>query len=102
MKKQYKIKSILHNGNIEKRNIPRTDGRYPLRIGRIVELDTKDIVTGVPLFFHYIKDENGNDYSDFYLQTSMVKDWDYVFDNRIQIETRNSIYELEEVDEIKN
>lgn len=97
--KQYKIKSILHSGRKGKRGTPREDGRYPLRIGRIVELDTKYLKEGIPLILDYIKDENGNDYRGYHLICSTIKDWDYVYDNRIRIETNNSIYELEEVNE---
>ena len=92
----YKIKSILHSGKKGERNTPRTDGRYPLRIGRIIELndDIKngDIISNMPFVLKYVKDENGNDYNG-YLQTSKVIDWDFVYENVIRIETLNSIYE---------
>ena len=94
----YKIKSILHSGRKGDRNTPRTDGKYPMRINRIVEFDVKNIVIGYPFYFDYIKDENGNDYTGFYFRTSFVKDWDYVYDNVIHIETNNSIYEFEKVE----
>lgn len=101
--KYYRIKSILHSGRKGERNTPRTDGRYPLRIGRIIELndDIKngDIISSMPFTLKYVKDENGNDYRGYYLQTSRVVDWDFVYDNVIRIETYNSIYELERVDE---
>ena len=35
----YRINSIVHSGIDGERNTPRTDGRYPLRIGRIVEFN---------------------------------------------------------------
>jgi hypothetical protein len=94
----YKIKSILHSGRKGDRNSPRTDGRYPMRINRIVEFDVKNITIGVPFILNYIKDENGNDYTGFYLTTSFVKDWDYVYDNVIRIETNNSIYEFKRIE----
>ena len=94
----YRIKSILHSGRRGERNTPRTDGRYPLRINRIVEFTDKDIVVGIPFLLRYIKDENGNDYTGFCLTTSKVIDWDYVYDNSIRIETYNSIYEFERVE----
>ena len=97
MKKLYQIKSILHTGRKGERDTPRTDGRYPLRINRIVELDVRTLAKGFPLILDYVKDENGNDYRGMSLNCSLIKDWDYVFDNRIKIETNNSIYELEEV-----
>lgn len=95
--KQYRIKSILHSGRKGERNTPRTDGRYPLRIGRIVELDTKDLKEGYSLILNYVTDENGNDYRGYYLQCSVIKDWDYVYDNVVRVETNNTIYEFEEV-----
>ena len=88
---------VLHSMK-GKRNTPRTDGRYPLRIGRIIELDTKDLTIGNQLILDYVKDENGNDYSGKSLYCSTIKDWDYVYEDRIKIETNNSIYELEEVE----
>ena len=94
----YKIKSILHSGRKGEIGTPRTDGRYPMRIGRIVEFDVKNIEIGYPFYFDYIKDENGNDYTGMYFRTSFVKDWDYVFDGVIRIETNNSIYEFERVE----
>ena len=98
MKKLYKIKSILHAGRKGKRNTPRIDGRYPLRIGRIIELDTKDLFIGNQLVLDYVQDENGNDYRGMSLYCSMIKDWDYVYENRIRVETINSIYEFEETE----
>lgn len=97
MEKLYKIKSILHSGRKGKRGEPREDGRYPLRIGRLVEVDTKDLIVGDQLILDYVKDENGNDYKGFSLYCSAIKDWDYMYVDRIHIETNNSIYELEEV-----
>lgn len=94
----YRIKSILHSGRKGERNTQRTDGRYPLRINRIIELNDKDIIIGVPLVITYVKDENGDDYRGYYLHTSYVVDWDYEFDNLIRIETNNSIYEFEKVE----
>ena len=52
----------------------------------------------MPFVLKYVKDENGNDYTG-YLQTSRVVNWDFVYENVIRIETLNSIYELEKVDE---
>lgn len=97
--KQYKIKTILHSGTKGERGTPRIDGRYPLRIGRIVELDEKYLKEGIQLILNYVKDENGDDYRGLSLYCSTIKDWDYVYNNRIRIETNNSIYELEEVEE---
>lgn len=97
--KLYKIKSILHSGTKGKRGTSREDGRYPLRIGRIVQLDANMLREETSLILNYIKDENGNDYRGHYLICSAIKGWDYVYDNVIRIETNNSIYELEEVED---
>lgn len=45
----YKIVSIKHSGTCGKRGTERTDGRYPLRIGRVVKLNIDDIEIGCPL-----------------------------------------------------
>ena len=96
----YRIKSILHSGTYGKRNTPRTDDRYPLRINRIVDLNDDplhdDIELGKSLAIKYVKDEKGNDLWG-YLVTSCVVDWDYVFNNMIRVETNNSIYEFEKI-----
>ena len=96
----YRIKSLVHSGTKGERYTPRTDGRYPLRINRIIELNDHpfngDIKLGERLLMKYIKDENGNDYAGV-LATSLVVDWDYSSENEIWVETRNSIYELEKV-----
>lgn len=98
MNKLYKIKLIVHSGSKGERNTPRMDGRYPLRINRIVKLCSSSLIEGTRLVLEYVKDENGNDYSGMYLFCSTIKDWDYVYENRIRIETCNSIYELEEIE----
>ena len=97
--KLYKINSILHSGRKGKRGTLREDGRYPLRIGRIIELDVSMLNEGTQLILSYVKDENGNDYRGHYLICTIIKDWDYVYDNVIRIETNNSIYELEGIGE---
>lgn len=98
----YRIKEILHSGRKGERTTPRADGRYPMRIGRIVEFDDSInngcIMPGRPMILNYVKDENGNDYSGFYLQTSVVLDWDFIYDGVIRVETNNSIYELEKIE----
>lgn len=100
MNKLYKITSILHTGNKGERDTPRTDGRYPLRIGRIVEFDTDYLIKGKQLVLDYVKDENGNGYRGMSLYCSIIQDWDDAYEDRIWIETQNSIYELEEIKEV--
>lgn len=106
----YRIKSILHSGRDGERNTPRMDKKHPYRVNRIVEINDNEIsdnhiligniVTGSPLLLRYVKDENGEDYSRFCLQTTNVLDWDFIYDGLIRVETLNSIYEFERVEEV--
>lgn len=96
---QYRIKSISHSGTHGNRGTARTDGRYPKRIGRIVELEYKKLVLGTPLILTYLKDENGNDYSGMYLRCSRIQSIHFVTEKLFVVETMNSIYEFEEVGE---
>ena len=50
---KYLIENITY-----KNGQTRTDGRYPNRIGSTVELNNDPIV-GMPLFFRYVKYNNG-------------------------------------------
>ena len=77
----------------------RTDGRYPNRIGSIVELkDLPEI--GEPLYFNYIKYNNGELVEDHITRTSCVDDYDnYSKPGYLLIYTRNSIYYFKEVEE---
>lgn len=95
----YKIKSISHSGKKGNRGIERTDGRYPLRIGRTVGIDLKDLIIGTPLILSYIKEEKGNDYSGYYLQCSRIQNIHIVSEKIFTVETDNSIYEFEKESE---
>ena len=65
---EYKIIKITDlNGN------DRTDGRYPIRIGRTCMIDLDDINKNLPMYIDYLKDADGSDYSDNYLMTSRVQ-----------------------------
>lgn len=92
---EYKIKSISHSGTKGTRGLPRTDGRYPLRIGRIVRIDISHLVEGTPLILEYVKDENGNDYSGYFLRCSRIQSIHVVSENWFTVETNNTIYEFE-------
>ena len=94
----YKIKSISHSGRKGNRGVERTDGRYPLRIGRTVNIDLKNLLEGTPLILSYVKDEKGNDYSG-YLRCSMIQSIHIVSENLFTVETNNSIYEFEKESE---
>lgn len=97
MEKSYKIESVLHSGTKGKRGEKREDGRYPLRVGRIVLLDQEEVEIGKPLVLDYVTDENGNDYSGHYLFCSRVKEKHVLPDGILQIETGNSIYVLKAI-----
>lgn len=90
---RWQIEDIAHSGQKGVRGSSRTDGRYPQRINRVVELDLQDINIGFPLILNYVLDENGNDYSRYYLQTSNVIGV-YIRDDYCEIETNNSIFGL--------
>ncbi|WP_243109972.1 hypothetical protein [Clostridium sp. E02] len=89
---RYKIIGIYH-----KDGTPRNDGRYPLRVGRICEEPKAHF--GLPMTINYIAKADGTDYRGFSLRTSPVTDIGKR-ENRIQIETMNSVYEFEKVEEI--
>lgn len=97
--KIYKIKSITHSGSKGNRGIARTDGRYPLRIGRTVEIDLKNLVEGIPLIISYVRDEKGNDYRGYYLKCSSIQSIHIVSEKLFTVETNNSIYEFEKSEE---
>lgn len=89
--RKYRIIEILDR---KTKNI-RTDGRYPLRIGRICK-KPKAVVTE-PMSVEYIANADGSDYSNRFLRTSRVVDV-YETDEKLEIETMNSIYIFEQVD----
>lgn len=91
----YKIKSIRHSGTKGTRGLERTDGRYPIRVGRIVRLDLNRLSVGNPLILDYVKDENGNDYSGYVLQCSIIRGIHAVSERLFCVETNNTIYEFE-------
>ena len=100
----YKIKSIKHSGTCGWRGTERTDGRYPLRIGRVVSLEYKCLETGYPLVIRYMKDSDGSPMRFSLLKTSNVIDFKIEFrsyDLYVVVETENSIFEFERVDEIE-
>jgi hypothetical protein len=88
---RYKILSITH-----KDGTVRTDGRYPLRIGRTCE--KPQAYLGCPLYINYISKADGSDYSGYAMRTSLVE---RVSESGriITVETMNSIYKFEKVEE---
>lgn len=56
---EYKITKITHSGTKGERGQDRTDGRYPMRIGRTVELDLDRVKLGKPMIINYLKNADG-------------------------------------------
>lgn len=77
----------------------RTDGRYPDRIGRTVEF-LNDYHVGLPLYFHTIKNNKGEEVDGNVTRTSIVDDFDsFTHPGYLYIFTRNSIYIFKEIKE---
>ena len=78
--------------DISKDGATRTDGRYPLRIGCVVEILVIDI--GFPMIFKHTAAARGNGKSG-YLQTSRIVKIESDSElNNIVIDTLNSVYTL--------
>lgn len=86
---EYRIIDILDAKTKESRK----DGRYPLRIGRIVKEPKPQI--GLPMILEYLRNADGSDYSA-YLRVSRVMEVREKL-NVLEIETVNSIYIFEPV-----
>ena len=98
----YKIKNIKHSGTYGKRDTERTDGRYPIRIGRIVNLDFDYIEIGFPLVLRYVRDSDDMPMKFSLLKTSNVVSVNSVGELEcdplfVVVETENSIFEFERV-----
>lgn len=70
----------------------RTDGRYPLRIGRTIK--NPIIQKGAPMILEYVANADGSDYSNFELRTSLVVGYEE-HASMIFVQTMNSIYIFE-------
>lgn len=91
---KYLIENITYKNGIQ-----RTDGKYPNRIGSTVELNKVPIV-GEPLYFRYVKYNNGELVEDHITRTSCVNDFDsYSMPGYLLIFTRNSIYYFKELED---
>lgn len=88
---EYKITQILHTGTCGESGTERKDGRYPLRIGRTVDLVLENIRVGYPMYLEYLKDSDGSDMLFKALITSRVKDVK-TENNLVVVTTRNSIF----------
>lgn len=76
-----------------KTRVTRADGRYPLRIGRIVKKPNPHI--GVPMILEYVRNADGSDYSENVLRTSRVCGSYINEKGDLVVETMNSAYEFE-------
>lgn len=94
---KYKIVEIYHNGKHGKLFEPRRDGRYPFRIGRIVEFDPTEIEYGNPAYIHNVVENDGTP-CDSTLITSNVLSLIYAMGFFEAIFTENSIYMLADVE----
>ena len=70
----------------------RTDGRYPLRIGRTCK--NLEVHKGAPLILEYVANADGSDYSNYTLRTSTVLGYEEL-GGRISVQTMHSIYIFE-------
>ena len=76
-----------------KTRITRSDGRYPLRIGRITKKPNPHI--GLPMILEYVRNADGTDYSGNILRTSRVCGSFINEKGNLVVETTNSVYEFE-------
>lgn len=81
----------------DKNGTPRTDGRYPMRIGRICKNPIPFL--NYPPCIEYLENSDGSDYSERYLRISSVERVSE-HDNVIEVETKNSIYRFERVEDL--
>ena len=86
---EYRIVDILD----AKTRITRSDGRYPLRIGRITKKPNSHI--GLPMILEYVRNADGTDYSGNILRTSRVCGSFINEKGNLVVETINSVYEFE-------
>lgn len=98
---QYKIVEIYHNGKKGNAFEPRRDGRYPLRVGRTVELEPADIVSGNPAYIRNIAENDGTPCNSTLITSNVVISANIMGFFVLMI-TENSIYmfsDLEHADE---
>lgn len=94
----YRITKITHTGTYGEKGTNRTDGRYPLRIGRVVEMVFPLIEVGIPMTINYVYDVDGTPLRFQCLHTSVVVS-KIKNNKKVAITTRNSVFEFEEYEE---
>lgn len=87
---EYRIIEITGNDGC-----PRTDGRYPLRIGRICT-EPKPIID-YPLYIEYLKERDGSDCYGWLRTSSVVDCMTSDTKDKIVVQTKNSRYVFEKV-----
>ena len=75
----------------------RMDGKYQNRIGSTIEFITP-VVVGEPVYFKYVKYNNGELVENHTTRTSRVNDFEW-YKDKFYIYTHNSIYQLVPLDE---
>ena len=75
----------------------RTDGKYPNRIGSTIEF-LNSAKVGDPVYFKYVKYNNGELAENHFSQISRVDDLEW-YGEKFYIYTRNSIYKLVPINE---
>ena len=99
MNMYYKIISIQHNGKSGKRGRERSDGRYPYRIGRVVDFEPRYLKKGIPLVLPYVYDSDGSYCRGKYTKCSNISDVWMDGKDTLLIETSTSIYVLQKTPE---
>lgn len=90
---------VIEDITFRKTGETRNDGKYPTRIGSTVYL-LSDVEVGKPLYFRYIKYNDGTDVEEHITRTSIVNDFDnYSKRGYLYVFTNNSIYKFKELSE---
>lgn len=89
----YRIDSITHLDGT-----PRTDGRYPQRVGCIAALPYP-VSPGDCLYINYLRDSTGKQ-KDGWMRTSTIADVAHMDDGGMVVTTLNSIYTFSVVDKL--
>ena len=94
---KYRIAKILHNGTAGAKGTERTDGEYPDRKGKIVEVNFDNWHIGSRILMPYIVDEDDVLYGKM-LDTSGAERIEKNSDGSVILATEYSIYHFEKVE----
>ena len=92
--KTYRLFEITTRDGLRRR-----DGRYPQRIGSLVQIEEAYLTEGIPLALEYIEDGKGNPKQGVLTTSPIVNIGHDVLRSQIGVTTRNSVYHLREIDE---